>query len=355
MNTGTARFFCGIAVLVLSLTAAAHAAVTYDWKIPDNVRIVQKAPLDGVRTFATIQEAINSITNASATNPYLVKVLPGTYNEMVTMKPYVDLEGSGPDNTVIISSVLSDQTCSAATVNSANNAALRNLRVRNTANAPGSNNVAAIAILFDNVASMADNIGVDVGLNGAVTQENIGICVKGSSANVFLRHIDVYAKNESYDYMADALGIRLRYGGKIILKDSRVVTDGGINVLNSQWSSSVNVSDNGGIVEIDGCSLESVNGSEVETIYSGLSENIVVTSSKIYAYNGKGGTIAIVAGSSSTMVSNSRIYAIAGRAPSYYVCTGYGKIANSLIDGPVASSVKLINNYTPLFNPIPNQ
>ena len=42
-----------------------------------------------------IQAAINSITDASDTNRYLVRVGPGVYAEEVTMKPWVDIEGSG--------------------------------------------------------------------------------------------------------------------------------------------------------------------------------------------------------------------------------------------------------------------
>jgi hypothetical protein len=45
--------------------------------------------------FTTINDALNSITDASDTNGYLVKVMPGVYTEQVTMKQHVDIEGSG--------------------------------------------------------------------------------------------------------------------------------------------------------------------------------------------------------------------------------------------------------------------
>ena len=44
--------------------------------------------------FTTIQAALDSITDASATKRYLVWVAPGVYNERVTMKQYVDIEGA---------------------------------------------------------------------------------------------------------------------------------------------------------------------------------------------------------------------------------------------------------------------
>lgn len=48
--------------------------------------------------------ALNSITNASANNPYLVVVAPGVYdlgNATLTLKPFVSLQGSGKDITII--------------------------------------------------------------------------------------------------------------------------------------------------------------------------------------------------------------------------------------------------------------
>ena len=58
----------------------------------------------GGGNFTSPVAALNSITNATPLNPYLVKVLPGFYDigaAGIVMKPYVDLEGSGEGITVI--------------------------------------------------------------------------------------------------------------------------------------------------------------------------------------------------------------------------------------------------------------
>jgi hypothetical protein len=71
----------------------------------ENVVVVAKNGGDTT----TVQGAIDSITDASEDNPYLVWVAPGEYVESVTMKPYVHLQGAGQETTVISSTVTNDQ------------------------------------------------------------------------------------------------------------------------------------------------------------------------------------------------------------------------------------------------------
>ncbi len=99
-----------------------------------NVVIVAKSGGD----FTEIQAALNSITDAGATNRYLVWVGPGIYNERVTMKQYVDIEGAGELVTKI---TYTGDTGSDATVRGRSNAELRFLTVENTG---GSTNATAI-------------------------------------------------------------------------------------------------------------------------------------------------------------------------------------------------------------------
>lgn len=79
--------------------------------------------------FTSIQAALDSITSASQANPYLVLVGPGVYQEQVTMKPYVDIQGSGQGVTTIswAGGDLGQQTLLGAS-----NAELRHLTVQNT-------------------------------------------------------------------------------------------------------------------------------------------------------------------------------------------------------------------------------
>ena len=83
---------------------------------------------------AALKSALSGITGASATNPYLLKVEPGVYdvgnsNTPLTMKEWVDIEGSGEGVTKIVASGTAGNT---GTVVGASNSELRFLTVENT-------------------------------------------------------------------------------------------------------------------------------------------------------------------------------------------------------------------------------
>ena len=76
-------------------------------------------------------QAVAGITDASAANPYLVKIEPGIYDldaSSLSMRPYVDIEGSGEGVTTITSAL----GTGLGTVIGANNSELRYLTVKNT-------------------------------------------------------------------------------------------------------------------------------------------------------------------------------------------------------------------------------
>ncbi len=107
-----------------------------------NVVVVAKSGGD----YISIQAALDSITDASYGNRYLVWVAPGTYSERVTMKRYVDIEGAG-ELVTEIAFTGSDES-NTGTVVGVDNAELRALTVRSM----GGGMYNAVAI-YDNAAS----------------------------------------------------------------------------------------------------------------------------------------------------------------------------------------------------------
>ncbi len=123
--------------------------------------------------FTSIQAALDSITDNSINQRYLVWVAPGTYIGQVTMKPYVDIEGAGIGVTTIeyLSSAPTEDTGS---VIGANNAELRHISVT------GGNSVAGafgVAMYNNNVSPRLKDVDFRVtvlsGTNGyAVLNRN---------------------------------------------------------------------------------------------------------------------------------------------------------------------------------------
>ncbi|HEX8284540.1 MAG TPA: hypothetical protein VF588_14340 [Pyrinomonadaceae bacterium] len=87
---------------------------------------VQVSP--GGKTFATIRDALASITDASLKKQYVITAGPGTYNEQVILKPYVYLHGSGIDQTFVVGPpVSSDDFPNRGAIVGASNSAVANL------------------------------------------------------------------------------------------------------------------------------------------------------------------------------------------------------------------------------------
>ena len=104
-----------------------------DAESPD--RVVWVAD-DGTGDFLLLSAALDSISDASASNPYVVRIAPGVYTETATvaLKTYVDVEGSGQGVTTITCECESpDEDATSATVSAGDIVAeIRHLTVENT-------------------------------------------------------------------------------------------------------------------------------------------------------------------------------------------------------------------------------
>ncbi|MFN3257473.1 MAG: hypothetical protein ACE37B_17450 [Ilumatobacter sp.] len=97
---------------------------------------------DGSGDFLLLSAALASITDASASNPYLVRIAPGAYTETasVALKSHVDVEGSGQGVTTIGCACASDFSTPGATIHSDGVVAaqIRHLAIANTGGDLGS-------------------------------------------------------------------------------------------------------------------------------------------------------------------------------------------------------------------------
>lgn len=138
--------------------------------------------------------AVNSITDASATNPYLVLIAPGIYTltTTLTMKPYVDISGSGENVTHLTGPIsTSNGDATSAVVAGANHATLSNLSISNTggnSNAFGIyakevGNTCRFQNLTITVAGGSSSYGVFNDGNSSPTMTEMTITASGTSNN----------------------------------------------------------------------------------------------------------------------------------------------------------------------------
>jgi len=124
-----------------------------------NVIIVAKSGGDFTDPIA----AINSVTDASESNPYLIKIMPGVYgiSTTLTAKNYVDIEGSGRNTTKIIGNTTNAYSFGVVNIPSSNTE-IRNLTIEN-----GVDGTSVVAI--SGTSSKLNNVTVKSSVAGANT------------------------------------------------------------------------------------------------------------------------------------------------------------------------------------------
>jgi len=121
--------FLFVLILFTPMTVLAQSRVVViplfgdDPKPLKNIVTVAKANGD----FKNPVSAVNSVTDASASNPYLVVIGPGVYTltQTLVMKEYVEIVGSGENVTRLEGAISTNSLdASSAVISGANNAAL---------------------------------------------------------------------------------------------------------------------------------------------------------------------------------------------------------------------------------------
>ena len=116
-----------ITLMVLLLSVCYTNSATAGLK---NVVTVAKENGD----FVSLQAAMNSITDASATNRYVVKLAPGFHNlrSILFIKPYVSLVGEDRRNTIVRRlPSLDGEGSGTAVIQLSDNTSVRKLTIRN--------------------------------------------------------------------------------------------------------------------------------------------------------------------------------------------------------------------------------
>jgi hypothetical protein len=170
-------------------------------------RLIELAPP------ASIQAAIDAITDAADGNRYLVRLAPGVWEEEIVLAPYIDIAGSGPGATILRGAGGFSQSGS-ATVSCADNVSVRELTI-------------------DSDASGAQ-WAVGVECNGTTTQLH-GVTISASEAGSSGETVPVYVHG----------------GADVDLQDVTIVAEGPF-ANRGIWS-------DGAIVHLRGSRIEASN------------------------------------------------------------------------------------------------
>lgn len=298
------------------------------------------------------------ITDASADNPYLIKVIPGVYNEGIQMKGYVDIEGSGELTTKITGSRLCG--CYYCTVQGADNAELRFLTIETN----------GVGIYISNTLPRLTNLTVRIS-NGSVGSESLGIhCVSSASPVISNVTIDVSSAGFTYGITLNSSSAKIvntsisttgGYSKGIFSSDISEVTITGSKIISTLGDSNVGIhiynssrtiikdsivdASYGGSVEgirIDPGSQATISdsivsasnptGSEASRGIVNTNAQVIITNSTVTA-SGRTGSYGVETGASTTTeINNSKIK---GTTNSIYTTTGsFTKVGASMLDGP---------------------
>ncbi|MEW5850119.1 MAG: hypothetical protein AB2A00_15120 [Myxococcota bacterium] len=148
--------------------------------------VVSPVPGDPLASGTALLDALALIADASETNPYVLKVEPGTYelgDASLLMKAYVDIEGSGASATTIIAH--GADTSETATVITAPAAELRGLTVANSGGRAYS-----VALLVGGGSAALRDVVLTASGDAPATTLSAGVQATGP-ASVALRDVSI--------------------------------------------------------------------------------------------------------------------------------------------------------------------
>lgn len=203
----------------------------------------------GGKTFATITEALDSITDASMKKQYVCYIGPGTYAENVTCKSWVFLQGEGPDQT-FVNGIAGSDFNNKGTVIGAANSAVQSMSILSKADGWGTFTTAVAvgnAVNFDIencLLTATDPLG-----GGNIWALTIDYQGGQSGSVVNIAYTTVLAQVTAGD--SQPIALLAAAGSAVLLTESKLVSQGGVG----GWGGASN---GGSTVTLDSCYVEGV-------------------------------------------------------------------------------------------------
>ncbi len=351
------RMLFSIIVVFLCAGVVAFAAPI---TAPTNIRIVQKD--NG--TYATIKAALDSINAAnsvpSESNPYLIKVMPGIYVETVpvAMTAYVDIVGSGQNNTII------SMNAAGTVLTAADHTAVENLTITTNVQDNGTSSLISIG---NNISTTFRNVSVKLPTGLALPA---GAIQYESGSKFSFINSRVYSDG-TLGHIGQAIGSDSVSNAVVEMTNSSIVlATNQENVANATYfgggdvtirDSEISIAGNGGAYAVDGSANIRIMGSVIKASTNTGGACAACTAqeiqdSQIIATSVDGIDTWGVRGGNNMAIRNSYLSGTSMGIFSYDPASEPFRVGNSQIvnghNGQVPSRV--VNCYDGNFEPIPN-
>ncbi|RBP50722.1 glycosyl hydrolase family 28-related protein [Arenicella xantha] len=289
-----------------------------------NIVTVAKANGD----FTDPVAAMDSISDASASNPYLIVIAPGVYPiaSIINMKQYVDVSGSGQNATVLLGTVSTTVRNESAVFNGNRNSGVRSLTIRHSStsgnNALGFYLSSDDGILIDDVRIEIDGPGSNYGIYAnssdfSLSNSTIELS-DGNDVNGVYILSGVFNSHNNLIQLSDctlATGILVNTGNANII-GNRITIDGCTSIqAGIHFNSSIDGVVSGSSIDIDSSSGNKYgiySNSASKGLYSGLRIEVTGASGSNYGIYSNSSTnrsritgVDILAASAAVRSSNS--------------------------------------------------
>lgn len=175
-------------ILLISITSTSYAF--YVIPIPQKIQNVVTVAKSG-GNYTNVQSAIDSITDASSSNPYLVYIGPGVYTvaTSIKMKEWVSIAGSGEKTTILKGANSNPKT---SVLSGSDNTTLEHLSVVNE----GAGLSQSIAIFNNGVSPVIQNVTA----TASGGSSNSSAISNYQSASPVISNVTATASGSDYSY-----------------------------------------------------------------------------------------------------------------------------------------------------------
>jgi hypothetical protein len=308
------------------------------------VRTIVVSPVVGNSTASgtALLDALNGISGNGSTDPYLLRIEPGIYDigaSALTMKTFVDVEGSGETATFIVASRGgASLTSSAAAVIAAASTELRDLTVTNTS--PSS---IGIGVFSSTASSNVRHVTINsTGASG----NSVGVFAT-SGATMTISDVTITAT--STGGTSGSAGIQLAGTGKTTVVDCRITGKG---IGGTGTNIGVSLTGNSTSATIDGCTILATGNAGQNTGVSVAPGTATIMNSTVQADTAGTRTGVLTSAQSTAIlhVFHSRLLALAPTFNSSQASVSKGgtstlRVATSQIDSASFGVPKCVHVY----------